>query len=228
MASPAAFEQPSIEASWAAFVAHIPTLLMVWLLSSLLSGLGLLFMLAIQASGLGLVFLGQSPETATSLTNAIGQLGQAPFAILAGLVGVLFTAVPALHYATGEVITAKAAFSELLRRPARYLLAGVLFGGIAAVGAILCVLPGVAVALVMPVFVNVIFTSDRPILDSFQASFQLCYGTPQGRSFLLVELLTWLVVFSITVCTCFFGWLIAGPMANFYLQNVAYHRGLLR
>lgn len=226
MASPAAYEPPTIEASWRAFVAHLPTLLLIWLLSSVFSGLGLLFMIAIQAAGLAL--WGQSTEAVSTVTTAIAPLGQVPFAILAGLVGVLFTAVPALHYATGEVITAKAAIGELLRRPGRYLLAGLLFGVSTAVGTLLCVLPGVAVALVLPVYVNLIFTGERPILDAFQAAFHACYGTAEGRSFLLVELLTWLVVISVSLCTCFVGGLVAGPMGNFYLQNVAYQRGVLR
>ena len=228
MASPAAYQPPTIEASWGAFVAHIPTLLLIWLLSSLFSGLGLLAMLAIQAGGLGLVLWGQSAEALSPLTTATAQLGQVPFAILAAMVGVLFTAVPALHYSTGEVITAKGAISELLRRPGRYLSAGVLFGLVTTLGTLLCVLPGVAMLLVMPVYVNLIFTGDRPILDAFQASFQVCYGTSQGRSFLLVELLTWLVVISVSLCTCFVGGLVAGPMGHFYLQNAAYQRGVLR
>lgn len=209
MASAAAHEQPTIERSWQACVAHLPTLLLIWLVSSLISGLGLLVMLTIK-------------------TTALAQLAQVPFSILAGLVGVLFTAVPALHYATGQVIGVEQAFGELMRRPGRYLLAGALFAAATTVGTLLCVLPGIAVALVMPVYVNLIFTGDRPIADAFQAAFHACYGTAEGRSFLLVELITWLVVVSVTVCTCLVGGLVVGPMANFYLQNVAYQRGVLR
>jgi membrane protein YqaA with SNARE-associated domain len=150
-----------------------------------------------------------------------------PFAILSSLVGVLFVAVPAMHYASGEVITVEAAFRELLRRPGRYLLAGLLFSLVAAVGFVLCIVPGILVALVMPIYVNRIFLTDQPITDAFAASFQAVYRSANGGSFVLLEILAWLLVALVSVCSCGLGALLAVPVSTFYLQNAAYHKGLI-
>ena len=37
----------------------------------------------------------------------------------------------------------------------------------------------------------------------------------------------WLVVLVVSVFTCFLGSLVAVPVATFYIQNAAYHRGVL-
>jgi hypothetical protein len=139
----------------------------------------------------------------------------------------LFVAVPAMHYASGEVITVVAAFRELLRRPGRYLLAGLLFSLVAAVGFVLCIVPGILVALVMPIYVNRIFLTDQPIPDAFAASFQAVYRSPNGGSFILIEILAWLLVALVSVCSCGLGALLAVPVSTFYLQNAAYHKGLI-
>ena len=76
------------------------------------------------------------------MAAALGQLGQLPFTVLSSLVGVLFIAVPALHYDSGDVITVQAAFAALMRRPLRYLLAGVLFTLVLTIGFLLCIVPG--------------------------------------------------------------------------------------
>jgi uncharacterized membrane protein len=158
---------------------------------------------------------------------ALGQLGQLPFSILSNLVGVLFTAVPALHYASGDTIGVEAAFQALFRRPWRYLLAGLLFSLVTVIGLLLCVLPGIAVALVGPVYVNRVFNSDLPVLEALRLSFQAVYRSPKGWEFVGIELLTGLVVLVVTVVTCGIGALVAVPVSSFYIQNVAYHRGVL-
>jgi hypothetical protein len=166
-------------------------------------------------------------DSAVSIATLLGQLGQLPFAILSSLVGVLFVAVPAMHYASGEVITVEAAFRELLRRPGRYLLAGLLFSLVAALGFVLCIVPGILVALVMPIYVNRIFLTDQPITDAFAASFQAVYRSPNGGSFVAIEILAWLLVALVSVCSCGLGALLAVPVSTFYLQNAAYHKGLI-
>jgi len=151
-----------------------------------------------------------------------------PFTILTSLVSVLFVAVPALYYERGEVISVQVAFAALLQRPLRYLLAGVLFTLVATLGFLFCILPGVVVALITPVYVNRIFLTDAPITDVFAASFQTLYRSEQGRTYVLLEILTWLLVLLFSVCTCGLGALLAVPVSAFYLQNAAYHKGLIR
>lgn len=227
MAAPIATEQPSINRAWEAFLAHVPTILLIWIVTALLAGLGAAVTWVILLLGIGVAGGGGAGDTAVTAATALGQLGQLPFAILSNLVGVLFIAVPALHYERGTTISVQQAFAELLRRPLRYLLAGVLFSVVAALGFVLCILPGIAVMLVMPIYVNRIFLTDLPITDAFAASFQAVFRSPNGSDFLGIELLAWVLVVVVSVCTCGLGALVAVPVSTFYLQNAAYHKGLI-
>jgi len=226
MASASATEQPTLNRAWEAFLAHVPTILLIWLATAVLAVLGVAVTWLILLLGLG-VSGSTGSDSAVSIATFLGQLGQLPFAILSSLVGVLFVAVPAMHYASGEVITVEAAFRELLRRPGRYLLAGLLFSLVAALGFVLCIVPGILVALVMPIYVNRIFLTDQPITDAFAASFQAVYRSPNGGSFIVIEILAWLLVALVSVCSCGLGALLAVPVSTFYLQNAAYHQGLI-
>lgn len=227
LASPAATEQPTLNRAWQAFLAHVPTMLLIWVTTAVISAVGLAIYLGVNL----IVFAvagGENMSDAASVTAlAVGQLGQLPFSILSSLVGVLFTAVPALHYATGETIGIEAAFRALWARPWRYLLAGALFTLAVVIGLLLCVLPGIAVALVMPVYVNKVFNTDLPVPDALRASFQAVYRCQRGWEFAGIEILTGLVVGVVSVATCGLGALVAVPVSSFYIQNVAYHRGVL-
>jgi hypothetical protein len=227
LAAAIAYEPPSISKAWAAFLAHIPTILLIWVATIVLSVIGFVASLALTALGAGLSNGGAGAEAAAGLAAVLGNLVQLPFSILSSLVGVLFVAVPAMHYASGEIIDTEAALRVLLHRPVRYLLAGVLFTVVAVVGFVLCVLPGIAVTLVMPIYVNKVFLTDSPILDAFSSSFQAVYGSDKGRTFAGIELLAWLLVLVVSIFTCFLGSLVAVPVATFYIQNAAYHRGVL-
>jgi hypothetical protein len=227
LAAAIAYEPPSISKAWDAFLAHIPTILLIWVVTIVIGVIGFVASLALTALGVGLSSGGAGAESAAGLAAALGNLVQLPFTILSNLVGVLFVAVPAMHYASGETIDAEAALRVLMHRPVRYILAGALFTIVAAIGFVLCILPGLAVTLVMPVYVNKVFLTDSPILDAFSSSFQAVYGSPQGRNFAGIELLAWLLVLVVSVFTCFLGSLVAVPVATFYIQNAAYHRGVL-
>ncbi|EDY39803.1 conserved hypothetical protein [Cyanobium sp. PCC 7001] len=227
MASPAAYEQPTLTRAWQVFLVHVPTMLLIWVATAVISGIGfgiylIINVIAYVAGG------GQAmTDTAEVVAMVLGQIGQLPFSLLSNLVGVLFTAVPALHYATGETIGIEAAFQALFRRPWRYLLAGLLFSIVTVIGLLLCVLPGIAVALVGPVYVNKVFNTDLPVLEALRLSFQAVFRSPKGWEFVGIELLTGLVVIVVTVVTCGLGALVAVPVSSFYIQNVAYHRGVL-
>jgi hypothetical protein len=227
LAAAIAYEPPSISKAWAAFLAHIPTILLIWVATIVLSVIGFVASLALTALGAGLSNGGAGAEAAAGLAAVLGNLVQLSFSILSSLVGVLFVAVPAMHYASGEIIDTEAALRVLLHRPVRYLLAGVLFTVVAVVGFVLCVLPGIAVTLVMPIYVNKVFLTDSPILDAFSSSFQAVYGSDKGRTFAGIELIAWLLVLVVTIFTCGLGSLVAVPVATFYIQNAAYHQGVL-
>lgn len=227
MAAPKAYDQPTLNGAWEAFVAHVPTILLIWVATAVISGLGFGVYLLITLVGLGVSGSASGGEQALGLATFIGQLGQLPFTVLSSLVGVLFIAVPALHYDSGEVISVQAAFAALMRRPLRYLLAGLLFTVVLTIGLLLCIVPGIAVGLVMPVYVNRIFLTDQSISEAFSGSFQAVYGSERGRTFAGIEILAWLVVLVVSVCTCGLGALLAVPVSSFYIQNAAYHKGVI-
>lgn len=227
MAAPIAYEPPSINKAWEAFVAHVPTILLIWIATAVLAGIGAAVTWVILLIGVGVAGAGAAGDTAMTAATALGQLAQLPFAVLSSLVGVLFVAVPALHYDSGSTVTVQAAFAALLRRPLRYLLAGLLFSLVTAIGFLLCIVPGIVVALVMPIYVNRIFLTDQSITDAFAASFQAVYRSANGPDFLGIEVLAWVLVAVVSICTCGLGALIAVPVSTFYLQNLAYHKGLI-
>jgi len=225
MAAPIAHEPPSIQKAWQAFLQHIPVVLVSWVGSILLSLLGVLgyALIIIVVSAL----IGSS-DAALGLGAVLAQLVQLPFTLLASLLSVLLVAVPALYYERGEVVTISAAAQLLARRWWRYLLAGLFFSLAMTIGFLLCILPGLAVALVTPVFVNRIFVTEMGIGEAFAHSFQVVYRSENGLSFVGLEVLTGIVVGLLALLTCGLGGFVVIPMASFFLQNVAYERGLLR
>ena len=225
MAAPIAFEQPSIQKAWDAFLKHIPVFLLIWVGSIGLAVIGLaVFLLIVMVVG----SLGGSSESAFSLGGILAQLTQIPFSILSSLLSVLMVAVPAVYYERGEVVSVGAAVALLRERFWRYVLAGLFFSSVMTIGLLLCVLPGLAVALVTPVFVNRIFVTEMGIGEAFSQSFQVVYRSENGMSFVGLEVLAFIVAALFTVLTCGLAVLVVVPMASFYLQNTAYQRGLLR
>ena len=225
MAAPIAFEQPSIQKAWDAFLKHIPVFLVIWVGSIGLAVIGLaVFLLIVMVVG----SLGGSSESAFSLGGILAQLTQIPFSILSSLLSVLMVAIPAVYYERGEVVSVGAAVALLRERFWRYVLAGLFFSSVMTIGLLLCVLPGLAVALVTPVFVNRIFVTEMGIGEAFSQSFQVVYRSENGMSFVGLEVLAVVVAALCTLFTCGLAVFVVVPMASFYLQNTAYQRGLLR
>ena len=225
MAAPISFEQPSIQKAWDDFLKHVPVFLLIWAGSIGLAVIGLaVFLLIVMVVG----SLGGSSESAFSLGGILAQLTQIPFSILSSLLSVLMVAIPALYYERGEVVTVGAAMALLRERFWRYVLAGLFFSSVMTIGLLLCVLPGLAVALVTPVFVNRIFVTEMGIGEAFSQSFQVVYRSENGMSFVGLEVLAFIVAALFTLLTCGLAVLVVVPMASFYLQNTAYQRGLLR
>lgn len=125
------------------------------------------------------------------------------------------------------MVTVSAAFAELMRRPLRYVLAGILFGVLVSIGSLFCALPGVAVSLVAPVYINRVVASDQSITDALSGSFRAVYSSPHAMSFIGVQLLAGLVAGIVSACTCTLGILVVVPMLTFYIQNVAYNKGVI-
>lgn len=230
-AAPIAYEQPTLNKAWEVFIAHIPTILLIWIATAVLAALGMgsQLLFTVVGNSLSGVSVGSAIDgnSSTALGVVLGQVGQIPFSILSNLVAVLFAAVPAMYYVSGETITVDRAFRGLIVRPWRYLIAGILFTVVSVIGFLACILPGIAVALVTPVYVNKIFTTEMPILDAFSSSFQAVYRSENGWTFVGIELLAGLLVVVVSLCTCGVGLLVAPAVASFYVQNAAYRQGVL-
>ena len=228
MAAACAYEQPSIQKAWQAFCAHLPTMVLIWIGSIAPAVMGGVLGGILRGILGGVAGFSDGSDTANSIVSGLVELVQIPFAILSSLVYVLFSAVPAQYYDSGEVISPETAVATLLKRPWRYVLAGIFFLLLTLLGFLFCIIPGIVISFVMPIYVNRIFLTDQPIPDAFASSFQAVYRSPNGLSFVGIQLLVSIVVVIVTVCTCGLAGLVAIPMGNFYIQNIAYSKGLVR
>lgn len=228
LASTFACDEPSIPRAWEAFRAHLPTMVVLWLAVITLSGMGLAVSFLAQFIIGGMLGLSSNGAEASPFLEVFGQVAQMPFALVSSLVSVLFFSVPARYYDSGEVITPGQAVSQLMQDPIRYLLAGALFNLVLVIGLFFCLLPGLLVNCVMPIYVNRIFLTKQPILEAFSGSFQAVYRSPNGWSFVGLQILALILVVLASICTCGLGTLVVFPMSAFYIQNAAYHKGLIR
>ncbi len=110
------------------------------------------------------------------------------------------------------MISTEGAFKTLLARTLLYLVAGLLFGEVCGLGLALCLQPIIVVALVAPMDVNRIFTSDLPVLEEFSSFFQLVHHLEHGLTFVGIQLPAWLVV----VAKCGVASLVRVSMLTFY------------
>ena len=172
------------------------------------------------------IFGGEYSESGILFGVIFGQIGTLPTTILAQIASVFVMIIPALYFESGDVITFSSVLDKVRKNFIRYLLAGIFFNVVTIIGFVLCVLPGIAVGLTLPVFINKITNTDMPILEAFSSSFSVVFKG-QGWSFVGIQILTAISVAIFGVCTCFLGFIVAVPMSSFYLQNLAYNKGLV-
>jgi len=241
VAAPIAYEQPTLRKAWGAFVAHLPTLLVIWITTGVLS--------LLEPVLRELIFDRMAMDTLDSADNVsssllsfgfwLFELVHLPLFVLTLLVVVLVAVVPALYYETGRVVSVWHLFGALFKRPWRYLLAGIYFQTIFSLGLFLCILPGVVVLLAGPVYVTKIFTTDMTILAALGSSFQAVYRAERGRAFVAIELLVIAILLVLVVVLVGLGLersglgigivaAIAFSVASFYIQNTAHRQGVLR
>lgn len=72
---PAAYESPSVSRSWEAFLAQVPTFLLVWVATAVISVLGAAVYLLIAFGTLGFSGWESASEEATAAASLFGQLG---------------------------------------------------------------------------------------------------------------------------------------------------------
>ena len=215
----------TLREAWKDTIAHVPTLLLTWLASV---GVGLLGFAVYLGISFLFVSLDDGSGIGAGMGTVFGQLSSVPFSLLQSLISVLFTAIPALYYQRGEgVVTFADAYSLLMARLGRYLLAGVVFTIASTVGIFLCFLPGVIVLASAPIYVNQVFTTDLGVWDCFTSSFAAVYGNEKGWALVGLQLLAFLLAF-VTCGFCLVGLIIYVPVVTFFLQLYVSRSGLVR
>ena len=149
------------------------------------------------------------------------------YLFVVSLLSVLYCVIPALYFKNQEIITWKVPYKVLKENFRRYLLAGILFNVCVLIGLLLCIIPGIAVLIVGPTYLNKIACSDMPIIKSFKSSFQAVYKSPNLLSYIGMQVLAAIIYSVPTICTCGIGSIITLPMICIYSQHLAYNKGIL-
>ncbi len=227
-----AFQKPSIERAWKDFIKHFPALCVAWVLAFIvyLGGIIVLYFCLYLGLFLDILHYGTNgPEgPLTILGLIVGLFGGLPLWLVFSTLLAMIFAIPAMYYNGGEErVTAKKAFNELNRRRIRYIFAGVFHTAMMLLGYMLCFLPGLIIAMLGPIYINKIFLTDQSILEAFNSSFRSVFGSRDWPYFLLISFLGGLIVALSSLLTCNVGYFITCPMYAFYIQNYAYHKGIL-
>ena len=228
-AIPEAFEPPSLGKAWGLSLKHFPAFLTVALVSAVVAGIGygIFGVLWFVVSELLLHASSDSSGLAMITGYVVGGIGSLPILVVWSLLLILFQAIPAIYFAKGEVVSIGRSFQILMEKPWRYIFAGALFGVILNVGLNLCYVPGIVVAMIGPVFINKIFTTDQDIVGALTSSFDAVYKSEHVWSFVFIQLLVGTIALVACSCSCFILAFLFVPASSFYIQNVAYRRGIL-
>ena len=212
-ATPAhATEAPSIGKAWRQLNSNFSTFATVW-------GIIALFLVAL--------FLIDQFLT-LKVNTYLGSIQiwvDVPTTILACLVNILMTSVPAIYYTTDHCPAPGQIFSIIYRKPRRYVLAGFLFAIVTIIGLLLCIIPGILVILSTPLYVHYVFATDLSLTTCLSKTVK---GTFQNfGGFFVVSLLCGLAM-SISMILCIFPVLAVWPMTQLYLQNYIHYKGMVR
>jgi uncharacterized membrane protein len=145
--------------------------------------------------------------------------------VLVGLLGVLIVAFPAIHYATGHHPTYPEALSLLRSHFFRYLLAGLLVSAATVVGTLACIVPGLIVGVVTPIYIRRIFTTSEPIVPAFNSSLRDLFSSGFGWGLVGYELLTG-VLLLVSALFCVLPLIVTFPLAAIFIQQYLVSRGL--
>ena len=215
----------SLSNSWDDVKKHVGPLALTYLATIVLSVAALIvyFVVSLIFTAIG---GGQYSDIGPALGLFFGTISSLPIYALVMMISMFFYIIPDLYFERGEVVSFSLALQELRAKFARYLLAGVFFFVAYIIGMLLCLLPGIAVALTLPVYVNKIYNTNLSIPEAFSSSFSAVF-TGQGWSFVGIEILGIILIQVVSLCTCGLGVVVAVPLFCFYSQNAAYNKGLV-
>ena len=220
-----AYKAPTLGDSWRAFKPHISTFLAIYLVTLALGIASFLINFSFVAI---FIALGDGSEAASTGGQILGTIVTAPLSILSNLFGVLCIAVPAIYYSNEEVVSFKILFNKLKASFWRYILAGVFWTIIVIIGYIFCIIPGIILTLITPIYVHKIFATDLGIIDSFQSSWSSLFNSGKAISFFSMSIFIGIITLTFTILTCLLGGLLFVPLSWFYLINYSYHIGILK
>jgi hypothetical protein len=220
--------QPTLQSAWNLYVANWRPYVFVQLTLVGLAVVSMAISLVI-ALLTPLLTAGVAADARESVDSLVQSALNLPFSILyqvaAGLIGVLLSAFPALYFATGIHPDFAAGLRLLRERFPRFLLAGVLIALAAVIGLLLCLIPGLIVMVVTPIYIRRIFTTDQPIWPALLASFRDLFESPHGWGLAGYELLASVLVL-ISALFCLLPLFITIPLAAIFIQQYVASWGL--
>lgn len=208
------------KANWQPYVLVQLTILAIAVVFGLITG---------ATTMISLLLTGSVGDGGSSAAEGVQVLLNFPFQlvyqVVVGLLGVLIVAFPALHYATGHHPTYAEGLALLRKGFWRYVLAGLLVSAATAVGFLACIVPGLIVAVLTPIYIRRIFTSSEPVWPAFLASFRDLFNSGYGWGLVGYELLTGVLVL-ISALFCLVPLIVTGPLAAIFIQQYLVSRGL--
>lgn len=220
--------EPTLQSAWNLYKANWQAYVFTQLV---ILGLALVFgVITVLTTVLAQVLTGgHFQEGGSNLAEGVQALLNVPFQVvyqvLVSLLGVLIAAFPAIYYATGAHPDFKAGLALLRKNFWRYLLAGLLASAATGIGLLACIVPGVIVAIITPIFIRRVFTSEQLIWPAFLASFRDLFNSDYGWGLVGFELLAGLLVL-ISALFCLVPVIVTGPLAAIFIQQYLVSRRL--
>ena len=212
----------NIAQAWQDFLKHITTMAVIFAatIGIYILDLSVYFAIILVGQVVGSAELQPLFEVAANIITI-------PLDIALSLVGVLFSAVPAVYYSQDKRVGPKEAFSLLYRRFWRYLAAGIVYTVFCTLGLLFCIVPGLIVGLAMPIYVDRVFNSDQDPVQALSSSINALFKSGKGWEFVGIQLLTGFISLVLMVCTCGLG-ILAAPAGLFYVQRIGRLKGVIR
>jgi hypothetical protein len=220
--------EPTLQSAWNLYKANWQAYVLTQLV---ILGLALVFgLITALTTVLAQVLTGSFlQDSGSSWAEGVQALLNFPFQliyqVLVGLLGVLIVAFPAIYYATGQHPDFNSGLGLLCKNFWRYVLAGLLVSAATGIGLLACLVPGIIVALITPIYIRRVFTSEEPIWPAFLACFRDLFNSGYGWGLVGYELLTGLLVL-ISALFCLVPLIVTGPLAAIFIQQYLVSRRL--
>ncbi|MCY4054716.1 MAG: hypothetical protein OXF67_02385 [Cyanobacteria bacterium MAG CAR4_bin_6] len=177
-----ATEKPSIAKVWRQVKGNAGTFATIWGLISITSTIDSAFSRLLYQTA-------KHNGHHTFIAQFIAIIGSLPTTLLSTLAIILVTAVPAIYYTTDRC---PEIFDIITRKPLRYALASFMFTISVVIGFLFFIIPGILVALMEPLYVYYVFTTDLDLTTCLSKAFKGMFQ--DFGSLFVVSLLSFLAV----------------------------------